>query len=248
MVITNASDRSSVRPRLREALTASGFSGWQLPGSTPTIRLSRGGCLRTLSVSWLLTTRDTGNLMASAGDNVREDIEAAKARMATKFGGRRELKRLQDHVWPTEVVERMATGSYGGGLGLLVMTDKRLIFLREGIMSSTLEDFPFDKISSIQWSSGMLLGKITIFLSGNKGEIDQVDKKDGKAIADHVRSRISSLCEASVAEVPTPQQVTSPNATPSHLELLQQLHQMKEAGILSEDEFASKKAEILSRM
>jgi hypothetical protein len=69
--------------------------------------------------------------------------------MATKFGGKRELKKLQEHVWPDERVERMATGSYGGGLGLLVMTDKRLIFLKEGMVHSTLEDFPFSKISSI---------------------------------------------------------------------------------------------------
>jgi len=194
------------------------------------------------------TANTRGVAMNASGENFRPDIEAAKGRMTTKFGGRRELKKLQDHVWPTETVERMVTGSYGGGMGLLVMTDKRLIFLKEGMMSSTLEDFPFDKISSIQWSSGMLTGKITIYLSGNKGEINNVDKTDGKAIADNVRSRISSLGETSPPPLSRPPEPSGPMSTATHLELLQQLQQMHEAGLLSDDEYSTKKAEILGRM
>ena len=180
---------------------------------------------------------------------LRDDIESAKARMATKFGGKRELKKLQEHVWPDERVERMATGSYGGGLGLLVMTDRRLIFIKEGRMSSTLEDFPFDKISSIQWSTGMLTGKIAIFLSGNKGEIENVSKIDGKALADDVRARISNLgAKPAVVAPAAPQVVVNTTPSQSPLELMQQLEQMKSAGYLTDEEYAAKKADILSRM
>jgi hypothetical protein len=96
----------------------------------------------------------------------------------------------------------------------------------------------------------MVQGKITIYLSGNKGgEIDSVHKVDGKAIADEVRSRISDLgAKPEAAPAPTPRVVV--NATPSHspLELMQQLEQMKSAGYLTEEEYAAKKADILSRM
>lgn len=186
--------------------------------------------------------------MNSANDGIRQDIESAKARMTTKWGGRRELKKLQDHVWPTETVERMVTGSYGGGMGLLVMTDKRLIFLKEGIVSSTFEDFPFDKISSIQWSSGMLTGKIIIYLSGNKGEINNVEKTDGKAIADNVRSRISSLAGTDSTSGNESPGTTAATSSGSPMELLQQLQQMHSAGLLTDDEYSRKKAEILDRM
>lgn len=187
--------------------------------------------------------------MSGSDETLRTDIEQAKSRMATKFGGKRELRKLQDHVWPDEVVDRMATGAYGGGQGLLVMTDRRLIFIKEGMMSSTLEDFPFDKITSIQWSSGMLVGKITIFLSGNKGEISNVMKSDGKAIADVVRARISNL-----GSPPTTNQAASIQPSPatppaqSPLELMQQLDQMRSAGYLTDEEYAAKKADILARM
>ncbi len=187
--------------------------------------------------------------MCESDIGTRSDIEQAKSRMATKFGGKRELRKLQEHVWPGETVERMATGAYGGGLGLLVMTDKRLIFLKEGMMSSTLEDFPFEKITSIQWSTGMIQGKIIIFLSGNKGEITNVDKSDGKAIADAVRARISNL-HSDQAATPAPSvPSTSPQpAAHSPLELMQQLEVMKASGFISEEEYAAKRADILSRM
>ena len=181
-----------------------------------------------------------------SNEDLRPDIEAAKSNMSVRLGGRKELKKLPDHLWPEETVERMATGTYGGGTGLLVMTDKRLIFLKEGMMSSKLEDFPFDKITSIQWSTGMMTGKLIIFLSGNKGEITNVQKADGKAIADAVRSRISNLSGDS--SQPSPQTAGTAPPSQSPLELMQQLEQMKAAGFLTDEEYESKKADILSRM
>ena len=47
-------------------------------------------------------------------------------------------------------------------------------------MKKTLEDVPLEKISSIQWSSGIALGQVTIFASGNKAEIGRVAKKDAR--------------------------------------------------------------------
>jgi hypothetical protein len=116
------------------------------------------------------------------------------------------------------------------------------------MLSSTLEDFPFDKITSIQWSTGMILGKIQIFISGNKGEITNVDKTDGKAITDAVRARISNLGAASTAEAPSPPEVTPAPKSHSPLELMQQLEVMKASGFITDEEYAAKKAEILSRM
>lgn len=132
-------------------------------------------------------------------DDTRPDIAAAREKMSSKFGGKKELKRLVDHLYPHETVQRMATGAYGGGLGLLVMTDQRLIFIKEGMMSSKLEDFPLSKIASVQWSSGMGTGKMQVFASGNKAEITGMNKVDGKALSDDLRARLSGAHEAPVA-------------------------------------------------
>src|SRR6266576_4644782 len=95
--------------------------------------------------------------MPMAKDDLRPDIAAARKRMGTKWGGGREIKHLVTHLWEGEQVDRMTTGAYGSGVGLLVLTDRRLLFLKEGIIGKKTEDFPLDKISSVQWSSGMAM-------------------------------------------------------------------------------------------
>src|SRR5690349_7190273 len=126
-----------------------------------------------------------------AKDALRDDITQARSLMSSKLGSGREIKRLVEYLWEDERVDRMVSGSYGGGLGLLVLTDRRLLFLKDGITSKTHEDFPIERVTSVQWSSGMATGKVIIFASGNKAEITNVTKKDGKDLTDLVRSRIA---------------------------------------------------------
>lgn len=208
-------------------------------------------------------------------DVLRPDIAAAMAKMETKIGAKREIKRLPEHLWHQEVVHALASGAYGPGIGVLVMTDRRLLFLKDGFTAKMSEDFPYDKISSIQWQSGMLMGTITVFVSGNKSEIKNVGKSDGKNIVDAVRGRIS------LASSPTPSQphvtpptfsaaaqgygasgqpVVSPQSAPATgtspgqetapdvMEQIRRLGELHQAGILTDDEFTTKKSELLARL
>jgi hypothetical protein len=99
----------------------------------------------------------------------------------------------------------MTTGTYGKGTGLVVLTDRRLLFVQDGVMSKTTEDFPMEKVSSVEWTSGMMLGSIVIFASGNKSEIKNVNKDDGKG-------------------------------------------ELRDAGVVTAEEFEAKKAELLGRL
>ena len=56
-----------------------------------------------------------------AKDKLRPDIEAARARMRTKAGSGKEIERLVGFMWDDEHVERMTSGCYGVGTGLLVL-------------------------------------------------------------------------------------------------------------------------------
>jgi hypothetical protein len=173
-------------------------------------------------------------------ENLRPDIANAKSKMRVKLGGGREIKRLTEHLWEGETVERMTTGVYGNGTGLIVLTDRRLLFVQDGVMSKKSEDFPLDKVSSVQWGSGLLLGAITIFASGNKTEIKNVNKDDGKEIVDLVRAHLSA-----------PKTEPSPGAGPVQPDIIgqiKQLGELTEAGVLSQEEFEAKKAELLGRL
>jgi Bacterial PH domain/Short C-terminal domain len=161
--------------------------------------------------------------------------------MRVKLGGGREIKRLTEYLWEGEQVERMTTGAYGKGTGLVVLTDRRLLFLQHGIMSQTTEDFPLDKVSSIQWSSGMMLGMITVFASGNKAEIKNVNKGDGKEIVDLIRHRLSD-------KTPPANPATTGGGGQDVYEQLRKLGELHTGGVLTDEEFEKKKADLLGRL
>ena len=178
-----------------------------------------------------------------AKEELRPDIAAAKDKMRVKFGAGREIKRLTGHLWEGEIVDQMTTGAYGKGTGLVVLTDRRLLFVQDGIMSNTTEDFPMDKVSSVQWSSGMVMGSVTIFASGNKSEIKNVNKDDGKEMVDKIRHRIS----APASPAPPPSTTTDVlQADP--MEQLKKLAELRDAGVVTPEEFETKKAELLGRL
>ena len=176
---------------------------------------------------------------------LRSDIEGAKAQMPKHLGSGREIKKLVEHLWEGETVERMVGGTYGKGNGLLVLTDRRVLFIIHGVMSQQTEDFPIERISSIQWSSGMLLGTITIYAAGNKAEIKNVDKNAGKTLAETVRDRITSRGPApTTASAPAPPTVGQGDV----FEQLRRLGELRDAGIVTDEEFAAKKTELLGRL
>ncbi|MFI1030750.1 SHOCT domain-containing protein [Streptomyces sp. NPDC020951] len=181
--------------------------------------------------------------------NVRPDIDAAAERLQSTLGSKREIQRLPEVLWEGETVEMLATGLYGKGNGLVAMTSQRLIFLKHGVMSQQLEDFPYGRISSVQWSGGMLTGTLTVFASGNKAEIKQMPKDAGKALADALRARLSGpgIPPAGPAGVPAPQ-VAPIAAVPDVASRLQTLDQLRAAGAITDEEYRDRRAKILDSL
>jgi hypothetical protein len=178
---------------------------------------------------------------------LRPDIQAAKDRMSLRLGAGREMKRLTNHLWEGEVVHLMAAGRYGGGQGIVVMTDRRLLFVMDGVLRQTTEDFPLDRISSVQWNSGMVWGTLAIFASGNKADIEQLDKRDGKQIADALRARLAAPRPPGPPVMPQQVPVPPPPGQDVY-EQLRKLGELRDLGVVTPEEFEHKKRELLSRI
>jgi hypothetical protein len=162
------------------------------------------------------------------------------------FLGRREINELPNILWENENVENLIQGTYNNGNGILVATTHRLIFIDKGlIFGLKVEDFPYSKISSIQYSTGLLLGKLTIFVSGNKAVIDNVDKKRVRIFGDFVRNRISSQEQSSSKVQATT--VAQTEISDDIINKLERLAKLKEQGILTEDEFNKQKFIIIGK-
>ncbi len=65
------------------------------------------------------------------------------------------------------------------------------MFLHRGRLSQTTEDFPIDRLATVQWHAGMLSGTITVYASGKRAEITNVHKDDGRELTDRLRERIA---------------------------------------------------------
>lgn len=174
------------------------------------------------------------------------DLEEVKAQIQkqsgiSKFLGRREIKELPSILWEDEVIENMIQGTYNNGTGILVATNKRLIFIDKGLIKLSVEDFPYDKISTLQYKTGILLGNMTVFTSGNRAEIKNLAKNETKPFAEYVRARITQKSDhASVAKQ------SNPDSTEDKYVKLERIASLRKQGIISEEEFNIEKTKILS--
>lgn len=195
----------------------------------------------------------TTHLVGRLGGSISKDSMNKSQRIAHQIGklalpaqvlGRKELKELPNILWDDEEVLDIVQGMYGNGVGILVGTQRRLVFVDKGLLYGLkVEDFPLDKISSIQYQTGMLMGTITIFTSGNKAEIKNVAKAEARRFAEAARARMSTQAAAPSARTGTP---PAPAGVGGDLTAeLTKLGALKAQGILSEDEFAAAKRKLL---
>ena len=168
--------------------------------------------------------------------DIEEQIKRSGA--SKSFLTRREIKSLPGILWEDENVEKIAQGYYAKGTGILVATNKRLVFIDKGmIYGLRVEDFPYDKISSIQYETGLMSGKIVIFTSGNKAEIKHVYNDQARMFGDYVRARITKVQEHASQ--------SRPDQGLDVAEQIEKLAMLKEKGHLTEHEFTAKKKQLL---
>lgn len=157
----------------------------------------------------------------------------------SKFGGKKEIKELPNILWEDEVIQKLEEGFYKSGIGILVATNRRLIFVNKGMFSLKVEDFSYDKITSIEYKKGLLVGEITIYASGNRATIENIGKNEAQNFAEFIRANLGNMNKVQKSE---------PVAHDSDdvVSKLERLAVLKEKGILSEDEFLTQKAKILA--
>ncbi|MBC7953143.1 MAG: PH domain-containing protein [Rhodospirillaceae bacterium] len=147
---------------------------------------------------------------------------------------KREVKELPSILTETEAVEAILQGVYGNNLGVFVATMSRILFVDKGMFGGLkVEEFHYEKISSVQFETGLIQGKLKIFTSGNTAEITNCDKRLVRLFAEYVQGRLSAP-------------KVSPDSGGDVLEKLERLAKLKEQGILSDEEFQQQKAKILA--
>ncbi len=153
--------------------------------------------------------------------------------------GRREIAELPAIIQEDEEMFGLVQGVYNGGQGILVATNKRLLFIDKGLIYGLkVEDFGLDKITSVQYESGLLFADIKIMASGNIAKIQNVEKNSGRIFSEKVRAKLSEP-KASAAPVTVVQQQVDV------ADQLGKLAALKDQGILTQEEFDAQKKKLL---
>ena len=188
-----------------------------------------------------LISQNTERASLASGrlDEIKKHIQSLGLDNISTFFGRKEINELPNILAPDEKVDHIVQGSYSNGQGILVSTNRRLLFIDKGLLYGLkVEDFPLDKISSIQYETGLLLGKIKIYTSGNMATIENIEKKSTRSFCEFVRNKLSHP-------------KTEPRENRPEINVLDQLEKLaklKENGILSQEEFDEQKKKLLQKI
>jgi hypothetical protein len=169
----------------------------------------------------------------------RPDIAEAVTRMPSTFGAKKELRQLPQELWEGESVRHIAIGTYADGNGIIVATDRRLLFLYHGMARQVSEGFAYDRISSIEFKGGMVLATIVVYVSNQKAEIKNVGKDEAKRIVDDARKAMHNEPTASSGVVESSASVQD--------ELLK-LKELQNAGVINEDTYQAQAQPLLKKL
>ena len=146
-----------------------------------------------------------------------------------------ELKALPDILQDGEHVKYIVRGLYKNRNGVLVATTERIIFFDKGrIWGIQVEEFQYEDVTSVEYSTGIMSGEITIYVAGNTAKIDYV-AAGLKPFVDTVRRMMNERRKA-------------PTLAPDEefLAKLERLAALKSANMLTDEEFRMAKAKLLN--
>lgn len=167
---------------------------------------------------------------------------AAEPKHVVKF----KAKHLQagEHIaaWGEGYIGKMlGSGKDAEKTGVLIVTGARVVFYRSGLFGEVNESIPLKAITSIERNSFMGHRTIHMHTSHDSLEFKSFKKEQDQALVDAI--------EAGRGHSPTPP------ATPAQADVsidpmtaLAKLADLKAAGVLTEEEFSAKKAELLARV
>jgi hypothetical protein len=191
-----------------------------------------------------------------SAEELYNQIQEAKKGNALLFGSNREIRRLPLYLHEGEQVYKIITGSPGRGRGIIVATDERILFIKDGWVFRTVQDFPYDTISSVEFKTGIFFGMFVMYGKGDETAYNWVGRFSGAEFAKLVRKYASDIKRSQTGSAPvqapqivsvqTDPTITLPVAQKGVAARLTDLNTLRDQGLVTIDEYEIKKQQILS--
>lgn len=151
------------------------------------------------------------------------------------------LKLAEDHL-DGEQIKYSILGAYETDFmgkdtvknGVFIATETRVVFYGKRMLGFDLEEYPFSNISSIETGKKTMGRYINFFASGNKVKMKWIQDKEIEEFLPFVKGKIGKKDSAA-----------SPIQETSAADEIRKYKALLDDGIISEEEFAQKKKELL---
>jgi micrococcal nuclease len=110
--------------------------------------------------------------------------------MTSDHDVRREIRQLSAYLREGEAVQRLVTGIYGAGAGLLAVTDHRVLLLRDGRSGQASEGFPLGRLTSAEWVAEGTHATVTVSDSISTAVLRQVPIIDAEEVVALIKALI----------------------------------------------------------
>lgn len=169
-------------------------------------------------------------------NEIKQQIKAL-GKDANTFGTKKEIRYLPEILDATEKVMGLTSGIMNGNTWLLVLTAKRVIFLDKGMIWGLKQsEIPLEKINSIEHETGLLFGTIAIWDGAAKAVIKNVIKNTVKPFVIALNKELDRI-----------RSTKYPTSAPVDLaDQIKKLGDLKNQGLLTEDEFQAQKSKLLA--
>lgn len=152
-----------------------------------------------------------------------------------KFRERQQVEGEEILEWvPGWIGKLMGQGDDRQRNGLLIVTDRRVVFYLKGLMTEVTEAIDLKKVSSVEHHSTLTHNRLRIHTSGDALDFKCHEKEKAKRLRDLIEERRGGG--------------QTPDSEPhgdSAVDQIERLWALTEKGILTEEEFATQKAKLL---
>ncbi len=158
-------------------------------------------------------------------------------------GYKKNLRLVLDHLETDETIKYSVAGAYETDIlgsdsirnGILVATDRRIVFFAKKMFGHDFESFPFSSISSMQTSKGLMGKGLSFHASGNSVKMKYINAGQYDQFYTYVTGQIGTTPDSATTTVDVADQI-------------KKLADLRDQGILTDDEFQTKKTDLLRRM
>lgn len=175
----------------------------------------------------------------------RPDVQAAIEKMQAKPSRgtyKKAFGSIENFLEPHESVLRIAAGVRGSGFlgnerALMVLTDRKLLVIHEGVARHQHEIVPLDLITAVAVEKLLRWAAIKTTGAQSNESLGQVNPADADALATELRALLADRARSAA-------QVTPPTQN-SVADELTKLATLRDQGILTDEEFTAQKARLL---